>query len=209
MKSSSSENPQNNSVADKVEEIELSDEDILDAMQHIPGYLDISTEDFRIIYHLAHRHALGRLFSNFSVRNLMRSGIEPLLPDMYLDQAAKSLVRSGFKSLPVVDEKGCVIGMLTENDFLRQLKVGTFLELLLGMLDDAFKFKHHCHETQVREAMTSPVVTVKIDAGFWEVIRAFRQHEGRSTPVVDNEGRLLGLLLRKDFLAAFNLGKPR
>lgn len=43
------------------EEIELSDEDILDAMQHIPGYLDISTEDFRIIYHLAWRHALERL----------------------------------------------------------------------------------------------------------------------------------------------------
>lgn len=44
-------------------EIELSDEDILDAMQHIPGYLDISTEDFRIIYHLAWRHAMARLLA--------------------------------------------------------------------------------------------------------------------------------------------------
>jgi len=43
------------------DEIELSDEDILDAMQHIPGYLDISTEDFRIIYHLAWQHAMARL----------------------------------------------------------------------------------------------------------------------------------------------------
>jgi len=42
-------------------ELELSDEDILDAMQHIPGYLDISTEDFRIIYHLAWQHAMARL----------------------------------------------------------------------------------------------------------------------------------------------------
>jgi len=42
-------------------EPELTDEDILDAMQHIPGYLDISTEDFRIIYHLAWRHAVARL----------------------------------------------------------------------------------------------------------------------------------------------------
>jgi hypothetical protein len=30
-------------------------------MQHIPGYLDISTEDFRVIYHLAWRHAVARL----------------------------------------------------------------------------------------------------------------------------------------------------
>lgn len=42
-------------------EPELTDEDILDAMRHIEGYLDISTEDFRTIYHLAWRHALARL----------------------------------------------------------------------------------------------------------------------------------------------------
>lgn len=42
-------------------EPELTDEDIIDAMQHIPGYLDISTEDFRVIYHLAWRHAVARL----------------------------------------------------------------------------------------------------------------------------------------------------
>ncbi|GAB1393966.1 hypothetical protein MASR1M60_21300 [Rhodocyclaceae bacterium] len=42
-------------------EPELTDEDIIDAMQHIPGYLDISTEDFRVIYHLAWRHAMARL----------------------------------------------------------------------------------------------------------------------------------------------------
>jgi hypothetical protein len=42
-------------------EPELTDEDILDAMKHIPGYLDISTEDFRIIYHLAWKHAIERI----------------------------------------------------------------------------------------------------------------------------------------------------
>ena len=42
-------------------ELELSDEDILDALRHVSGYLDISTEDFRTVYHLAWRHALARL----------------------------------------------------------------------------------------------------------------------------------------------------
>ena len=32
-------------------------------MQHVPGYLDISTEDFRVIYHLAWQHAMLRLQS--------------------------------------------------------------------------------------------------------------------------------------------------
>lgn len=42
-------------------ELELSDEDILDALAHVSGYIDISTEDFRTVYHLAWRHALARL----------------------------------------------------------------------------------------------------------------------------------------------------
>ena len=50
-------------VGELISEVELTDEDVLDAMRQIPGYLDISTEDFRAIYrrHLAHTHALGRM----------------------------------------------------------------------------------------------------------------------------------------------------
>lgn len=206
MKTTLSKLSESDSAADELAEMELVDEDILDAMKHIPGYLDISTEDFRIIYHLAHRHAVERLFDNFRAGNLMRSGIEPLRPDMYLDEAALAIVRSGLKSLPVVDGSGRVIGMLTETDFLRRLKVDTFLELLLAMLEESFKFQHRCHETQVREAMTAHAITVTPDSGFGEVASAFHQHAGRSTPIVDSEGRLLGVLLRKDFVAAFHQG---
>lgn len=53
--------PADPAAFDAEHEPELSDEDILDAMQQIPGYLDISTEDFRVIYHLAWRHAVERL----------------------------------------------------------------------------------------------------------------------------------------------------
>ena len=204
MKSTAKENSGTDRSTDDMTEVELSDEDILDAMQHIPGYLDISTEDFRTIYHLAHRHALGRLFSNFRAGNLICTDIEPLLADMYLDAAAKAIVHSGLKSLPVVDSQGCVIGMLTETDFLRRLKADNFLQLLLDMLDDTFEFKHRCHETQVKDAMTTPPITVTKDAGFGEVVTAFHEHAGRSTPVVDRDGKLLGVLLRKDFLSAFN-----
>lgn len=190
---------------DDVPEMELTDGDILDAMQHIPGYLDISTEDFRTIYHLAHHHAVGRLFGKIRAGNLMRTDVLPLHPGMYLDEAAKALVQSGYKALPVVNADGTVIGILTENDFLRRLQVNTFLELLLNMLDDSFEFQHRCHETPVHKAMTSPAITVRKDAGIGEIIRAFHRHEGRSLPVVDHDGKLLGLLLRKDFLKAYDM----
>lgn len=197
-------------IADKdMSEIELTDDDILDAMQHIPGYLDVTTEDFRSIYHLAHRHALERMFVGVTASRLMRNAIDPLQPDTMLDKAARTLADSGYKGLPVVDAKGCVIGMLTETDFLKRLKAKNFLELLLRMLDDSFEFSHRCHETPVSAAMTQPAVTIGRDAGFLEIMEAFRRHGGRSMPVTGADGRLLGLLLRKDFIAACKLkGSP-
>ena len=54
-------NEMENGKLDGALELELSDDDILDALNQISGYIDISTEDFRAIYHLAWRHALARL----------------------------------------------------------------------------------------------------------------------------------------------------
>jgi len=190
---------------DDLPELELTDEDILDAMQHIAGFIDISTADFQEIYHLAHRHALKRLFGGVRAGTLMRVSIEALLPDMRLDQAAASMAKQGLKSLPVVDSGGLVVGMLTESDFLRRLKADTFLELLLRLINDVNGFSHRCHETPVIEAMTETPVTINEQAGFFQIIKAFHKHEGRSMPVVDTDGRLRGLLLRKDFIEAFHL----
>ncbi len=186
-------------------ELDLSDDDILDAMREIPGYLDITTQDFRAIYHLAHRHALERLFQQVRARNLMRKDIEPLSLDTRLDQAAQSLVTQGTKGLPVTDADGRVVGMLTETDFLRRLGAKRFMELLLRLVANSGSFSHRCHATPVSEAMTAPVITVPADAGVGEMLRAFQSHAGRSMPVVDANGVLLGLLSRKDFVHAYGL----
>jgi CBS-domain-containing membrane protein len=194
---------------DEVARVEMSDEDIVDAMKQIEGYLDITTEDFKEVYELAHRHAQDRLLGALRAERLMRTGIAPLAPDLMLDQAARALVASGFKALPVVDDDGRVIGMLTETDFLGRLKADTFLELLLRMIEDSCEISHRCHETPVREAMTAPAITVRPQAGFREMMAAFRRHTGRSMPVAGEDGRLRGLLLRKDFLEALDRGAHR
>jgi len=191
--------------ADGLSELDLSDDDILDAMREIDGYLDISTGDFRTIYHLAHRHALERLFKGLAARKLMQSGFSPLLAETTLDTAARALVSQGFKGLPVVDADQFVIGILTETDFLRRLEADSFLHLLLRIVGEPGAFSNRCQQTPVREAMSAPVVTVAASAGFQEIVKAFHVHDGRSMPVVDAAGRLQGLLLRKDFVRACHL----
>ena len=190
---------------ENIDGMDLTDADIIDAMQHIPGYLDISTEDFRTTYHLAHRHAIERMFRGVTAGRLMRTGIATIQQNTTLDIAARTLADSGYKGLPVVNENGYVTGMLTETDFMKRLKAKNFIELLLKLLDDSFEFTHRCHETTVNIAMTQPAVTIGQNAGFVEIMKAFHQHGGRSMPVVGIDGKLLGLLLRKDCLAAYKL----
>lgn len=202
-------NPARSPVVEDLPEMELTDEDILDAMRHISGYLDISIGDFRDIYHLAHRHAMGRLFGGISAARLMRSGMPTLQPDMAMDQAAQVIAQSGYKGLPVIDGGGCVIGMLTETDFLRRLNADTFLDLLVRMFEDQFTLVHRCHETPVSAAMTAPAVTVSADAGVLDIMRAFERHAGRSMPVVGGNSQLQGMLFKKDFIAAYSLAEGR
>lgn len=183
-------------------EPELSDDDILDAMGRIQGYLDITTADFRVIYHLAYRHAMERITGGIHAAALMRAAVEPVRVDTLLDEAARSLARQGVKGLPVVDGEMRVVGMLTETDFLRGLGADSFLALLLRLLEEPGAFRHRCHETPVSAAMTAPAVTVRAEAAFDDIVAAFQRHPGRSMPVVDAADRLLGLLLRKEFIAA-------
>ena len=191
-----------------VGEIILSDVDVVEAMAHVSGYLDISSEDFRLLSHLAHHHAVDRLVGKIRVETLMWTGLPVLTADMAMDQAARAIVASRLKALPVVDQHGKPIGMLTETDFLRRLEVDSFLELMLRLSNGKGELEHRCHETLVATAMTAPVVCVAARAGFREVLEAFRHHGGRSMPVVNQDGALLGLLLRKDFLMALNLDVP-
>lgn len=198
-------NPINGEV---ISDIELTDEDVLDAMRQIPGYLDISTEDFRAIYRIAHLHALERTFNRIRAGDLMLTGVVPVQVTMHLREAAEQLVAQGRKSLPVVDERGLVIGVLTETDFLRCLNATSVLDLLLRLSATALPVGQHCERTSVVDTMSAPAVTIGEQAGFEAIMRAFRQHRGRSMPVVDDQGRLRGLLLRKDFLHACHPEDP-
>ena len=190
---------------DGLPELELSEEDIQAAMRHLSGYVDISTSDFQAIYHLAHRQAIERLFAGVRSGRLMRTGIAPLAPDQSLAEAARALADQGLKGLPVVDAEGKVLGMLTETDCLRELGAEILPELLVRLIEASGPFNHQCHTTRVGAAMTAPAVSVDESAGFGAMIGAFHRHPGRGMPVVDAHGKLLGLLLRKDFLAAFRL----
>lgn len=197
-----------NATDGSVLEFSMSDDDILNAMRQIPGYLDISMGDFRAIYHLAQHQAIDRLFAGVRAENMMYASVTPLSVEMPLDEAARMIVAQGYKGLPVADGAGRLLGMLTETDFLGLMGVNCFLELMLQIMAGSSIFGARCHEVEVGNAMTVPAISVTRSAGFREIIDAFHSHEGRSMPVTGDDGKLCGLLLRKDFLAVCSMANP-
>lgn len=183
-------------------EIEIADADILEAMREIPGYLDISTADFRSLYHLAYHHAMDRMFQGINARRLMIPDVQPLTLGDRLAEAIPRFVDQGLKTLPVIDGEGRLAGILTETDVLRALGAGTFMALLRVMLAEGGCLSPQAYHHPVRDLMTSPAVSVPLEASYLELFQAFTRHPGRGMPVTSADGRLAGMLLRKHFLQA-------
>ncbi len=53
------------------------------------------------------------------IKEILDNKIIVATPDLYLDDAARVMFRNGLKKLPVVDEKGTLIGIITNTDILR------------------------------------------------------------------------------------------
>jgi CBS domain-containing protein len=53
----------------------------------------------------------------------------------------------------------------------------------------------------VRHVMTTPVVTVRSDASFKEIVQTLLDHRVTGAPVVDDEQRMLGIVTQADLLA--------
>jgi signal-transduction protein with cAMP-binding, CBS, and nucleotidyltransferase domain len=105
-----------------------------------------------------------------------------------LGQAIATMAAARASALMVVDDTGCAIGILTEQDIARRV---------------AFQLGP---EAPLTAAMTAPLISCAPDEGLWRAIALLRQHGLRHLPVLDAAGRCLGMLHRAEALAAVSGG---
>jgi CBS-domain-containing membrane protein len=185
---------------------DLTESDVAEAMRDIPGYLDISPQDFREVYRASAAHALARLAGSPAAGSLMRTGGPALSPAQPLAVAVAQMAGAGVKSAAVVDAQGLVRGILSETDVLRHLGADSSLALLARLAGEPDLVGRCCAGTRVESVMTAPAETLGAAATLPAMTRAFARHPGRTMPVVDPQGRLLGMLARKDLVRACGAG---
>lgn len=113
----------------------------------------------------------------------LRPGSDPL--------AGLAICKSGgFCHLPVVDEAGRLVGMVTEDELRHFLATAPSP----GVLQ---------RQHRVEQVMKSPVVSVPPDYPLEEAARLMIQYNLSGLPVVDETGRLVGIITRSDIFAQF------
>jgi CBS domain-containing protein len=98
-----------------------------------------------------------------------------------------------------------VVGLITDGDLLRKMKVlvnSTHQHLTTAELDTELEVLRRQGHT-VAEVMTANPLTVTAAATLPQVVELLLQHNIKRLPVVDDAGRLIGLVSRVDILRAF------
>jgi CBS domain-containing protein len=140
------------------------------------------------------------------VRDIMTTQVRSVRTDTPLKEVARLLVEHRISGLPVVDEAGIVVGVISETDFLTKESGPPEHRSRFGWLTGAARAEEH--DRQVREAttaggaMTSPADTIDADRPLSEAARRMVDAKRNRLPVVE-DGRLVGILTRADVVRTF------
>jgi len=110
-------------------------------------------------------------------RDIMTRNVFTTTPQTTIRDAARILAEQHISGLPVVDESGKIIGMVTEADIIS--KPGKI----------------------VADIMTKDVIAVKEDTPVEEIASLLSKRKIKRVPVV-NEGRIVGIISRADIVHA-------
>jgi len=136
------------------------------------------------------------------VADVMTSSVVTVEKWTSLKDAARIMLANGVSGLPVVDDSGDLVGIITEADFVaRQV---AHIEGRRRLLDVMMRRSEPTPDTAtVEEAMTKAPITIDPDATVNEAARRMVAAGVKRLPVIDLTGRLVGIVSRGDIMSAF------
>jgi len=185
--------------------IEISDDDIYEAMKDIQGYLDITPSDLKEIYKFAYRHALERITRSVKVLEIMTRKVSSVKRDTPVIEVAQLMAEKSVSGIPVVEEDGKVAGVISEKDFLLHMGAGDkrhFMAVVAECLSGKGCVAMPVRSKKAEDIMTSPAITVREDATVVGISNIFNEKMINRVPVTDSEGRLTGIVSRADIVRA-------
>lgn len=127
-------------------------------------------------------------------------------PEMRLRDLARLLTEKQISGVPVVDDAGGCLGVVSEADLLvkqlsRPLSRRLPLEWIIGERHDPQELRRRA-ATTAAEAMTSPAITITANRPVREAAAIMVDREINRLPVVE-DGKVTGIITRSDLVRAY------
>lgn len=141
------------------------------------------------------------------VLDVMSRDVVSATPGTTYKEAVDLMVAHDVGALPVLDDLGRVIGIVTEADLLAKAGFSgpsrRALRVLLDVVDGDDAAWRKARARTVGELMTTRPRTVRPDDDIGAAARTLVRSRHKRAPVVDRTGLLVGVVTRQDLLGAY------
>lgn len=145
--------------------------------------------------------ALTRVPGERLVRAVMSPNAVSVTTDTPIEQLVELVVREGVRTLPVLDQSGLVVGIVTDNDLLRRSGLAVRLGLMASLtLAERANILRPLNHLVAKDVMTAPAITVLHTAPLHSAAALMIPQHLKRVPVVDQNRHLLGMVTRSDLL---------
>lgn len=138
-----------------------------------------------------------------TVGEVMTRDVVTISPDTLFKEIASTLSVHGIGAVPVVDARGTPVGLVSETDLLRKEVDQPHMPGRLMTRPGWPQERAKARGESAAGVMTAPAVTAHAD---WAVAEAAREMDRRRVKhllVVDDDGRLVGIVSRSDLMRVF------
>ncbi len=139
------------------------------------------------------------------IKEVMTRDVATVRPGASLKEVASILAERRISGLPVVDEEGRLLGVVSEADILFKERGPSKPTGVLGRLLDPYRLDDQLKldARTAKEAMTAPALTIGPERPVSEAAAKMIDDGVNRLPVVDVDGALLGIVTRADLVRAF------
>jgi CBS domain-containing protein len=140
------------------------------------------------------------------VKDIMTINVISIGADESIAKAASLMLQNRISGLPVVDQEGELVGMVTEGDFLRRGELGAqrrrpkWLEFIVGpgkLAEDYVRASGR----KVEDVMTPDPWTISEDDSLEAVVEMMERHRIKRLPVTRGD-RMVGIVSRANLMHA-------
>ncbi len=140
------------------------------------------------------------------VHDIMSTKVVTVSPSTSVRDIAALMVEKHVSGLPVLNDNGTLVGMVSEGDLLRRPEIGTekhrrrWVSFFIGVDEQAREFTKS-HALHAGDVMTEQVIHVSEETPLGDAVGLMEKHNIKRLPVL-SEGKLVGIVSRVDLLRA-------